>query len=517
MSPAAQGLRFLCGLVFGIGLLASTAHTADPKFRTLDLTGPSPIGMPTARDLDQDGRFDLVFQAGRTVRVHLFRDGVLRPEPNQVLEAPEGTMLVAIGDCADDPRHEIVFVLADRVEYLSLGRGNPPRYRRKPTVLEGVAGPGSFLEGPRDPAWRSLLRDLDGDGTADLLIPSATGYTIHLRTPDAGFEAAQSLEVPLRGKVRLRHWNLVGSHESSVAYPRYYSADFDGDRRPDLLLLGGETLYLFRQVEARKFETKPSAVRALSFREVNLMPDQRQGSLPSWNPINVADLDGDGAAEIVLDEMRRGTVKIFRGRAGFSSFERPDQVVRIKEWNLGVRLTDIDGDGRRDLVVPGTEEVTLAEGLRIVVTRSIAIRHYLHRNRGGELFAPRADGIVDVDIPLKILTEASEGSDAGFSVAPSMLIHYDGDYNGDGLADLLRLEKPDRLAIHYGRKGRLWASKPDATVPIPDSSSFSTARELVQDLDGDGRSDVFLRYAGGGKERSVLLLSSPASGEKAKE
>jgi len=511
-------------LLFAAAILAGSqgpsARDGELFPTRIELRDRSVHGLPIARDLDGDGRKDLLFQKG--ARLALFPQSSPAAFPDRpacVVEAPEDAILFDLGELDGDPAiPELVFLTERGVRTVSL--------RTDPAKENGDAG-GSVDRGPGGgarltasgvPRFVHFVRDVDGDGAADLLLPSPSGFALRRRAADGTFGPPQEIRVPVRGRVRVRDGNLTGHHESEVAYPYFWSGPFDGDARSDLLFYTGTALLLARQTGPGVFEER--AVLAMSLerlREVNLMPDQRRGSLPTRNPIAVADVNGDGIRDLAVSEMRTGTTKIYFGREEFAPFERADAVVRIGSWNLGARFTDVDGDGRPDLVVPGTSEVRLAEGLRIVVTRKLPLTHVIHRNRGSnEPFARRADGVLAHEIPVAVGAEASEATEAGFSVDPSILIHYHGDYDGDGRADLLLLEEPDRLAIHLARPEGTYAGEPDRRVGIPDSSGTRRISESVQDVDGDGRSDVYLRYQGAdGSERGLLLLTRrPEGGDR---
>lgn len=506
----------LCAAI--LAFLANAQATADDlPYRTTTLDRASTGVLPLMADLDGNGETDLVFAKGSTLHIHFAQaTNGIPASATQSLQIASDSALFEIGDIDDDTDTiEILAMTARGIDVYAIDTSKTPvRYATEPVTLSGITidAPLPFASAPRA---RNLVFDADGDGREDLLLPTRTGYALHLRD-DEGFAKPQAITLPLRGRVRAAPWNLAGAIETRLAYPLVYAGRFDGDDHRDLLFFDGDTLRVVSQVEPRVFESRPSRVIALDLRDVNRMPDQRQGAAPSWNPIATLDVDGDGYRDVVVNEMRAGAVKIFRGGSSLGDLARPDAMLRTGDWNLGAKFPDVDGDGRLDLVLPSTPEVGLSEGLRIVVTRSLAVTQTIFRNRGAELFDRRPTKTVPIEIPLDIRAEASQGSDAGFSLTPSMLIHYEGDYDGDGRGDLLVLERSDRLAIYAGRPDATWPTRPTHRIPIPDSRGAVRVTEVVRDLDGDGRSDIFLRYQGARAEenRSYLLSSRGAeSGE----
>ena len=63
-----------------------------------------------------------------------------------------------------------------------------------------------------------------------------------------------------------------------------------------------------------------------------------------------------------------------------------------------------------------------------------------------------------------------------------------GDFDGDGNRDLLVQDRPDSLAIHRFREGRI-SPEPDIRIDSDADRKFAVA-----DINGDGRSDIIQRW-----------------------
>ncbi|WP_165250100.1 FG-GAP repeat domain-containing protein [Paludisphaera soli] len=115
-------------------------------------------------------------------------------------------------------------------------------------------------------------------------------------------------------------------------------ADVDGDSRPDVVALGGDVCAWYQNPTWKK--------RIIT----------SKADAPGVISSATADLDGDGKAEVAIayefamNEPRRG--KLLLARAG-ADVEAPWSLTKIDEVGSIHRLRwgDLDGDGRRDLLV----------------------------------------------------------------------------------------------------------------------------------------------------------------------
>jgi len=487
--------------------------------------------LPRIVDLDGDGRVDLLFRAGRRIEIHDGTEpGVDGPpfaiEPDRILELPADAVLLDTGEFDGDPATvELAWLGAEGVGWTRAARPAPGR---RPMRAEDAPGErpsdgrpseGRVARSATDapwpvgagPSWHDFVRDVDGNGIEDLLLPARTGLRLIRRGVDLAEAGRDELRTIPRGRVRARLWNLSGTIAASIAWPQVVIGDLDGDGRPDLTTVTPDGLRRRFQREDGSFPTEPDQRLQLAIREANLMPDQRRGSIPGRNPLAFPDLDGDGVLDLVVNEMRTGLVKVYRGERTIDP-AKPTSVLRIGRWNLGARFPDLDGDGRPDLALPGTREVGLAEGLRLVLSRSLRLTHWLHASTGeAPGFDARPRREITHSIPLGIDATASESTEAGFSIRPSLLIAYDGDYDGDGCDDLLVLEAEDRISLYRRGPTGFWSDEPTDRIPVPSVTGWRDVTELVDDFDGDGRSDVWLRYRGGPEDDFSLLLRTGGS------
>ena len=218
------------------------------------------------------------------------------------------------------------------------------------------------------------------------------------------------------------------------------AADFNGDGWPDIIAatanLQGTDTILFGSPGGRFFahRTKVSSVGPT---------------------ISVAaDLNGDGALDLVLAshegaEGNRIAVVLGRGDGTFG----PERILHndLAPMMSSVAVADVDGDGRPDVIVAGTD---------------FRGNGYLLTYKGG------GDG---------------DFFRSSFLAVPSMFSLVVGDFNGDGKPDVAGVSQENML-VFVGRGDGTFASS--QTIAFPkDQPAFTL---VAADFDGDGRLDLVL-------------------------
>lgn len=356
-----------------------------------------------------------------------------------------------------------------------------------------------------------MVRDLDGDATADLLLPARDGLAVY--TTSGGMLATHAASrVPLPGDLRR------SGTAPSRRYPRPGIGDLDGDGKPDLIVThsdmkrvvvdvlrgeGGGRFAAPQRIALERFLEAPAkaATGAPAATATPAAPAATVGEAGGDAALTYfGDLDGDGLAEAVFSSA------INTGKSGLKEAKEPeflyrfhhvgkDLVVRpepyqeLRVLGFGFKLDaggvptaefqDLDGDGRKDLVTV-TLDFSLFQIIRVMTTKRIGIGldfHVWHQGSDGR-FAPVTG--LDLSETLRMdLNNLKLGSLAQFA----------GDFDGDGRADFVHLGRGKDVTIHRGQAGCRYASKADLTVPLEEEpADVSLVR--IGDFDGDGRDDL---------------------------
>jgi hypothetical protein len=161
-------------------------------------------------------------------------------------------------------------------------------------------------------------------------------------------------------------------------------------------------------------------------------------------------------------------------------------------------VVDVDGDGRLDIATPSTR-LGLGRVVSALFSGRISVDLDIYRLRDGGSFADQPDYRTRFKVEFDLET--------GLMSYPAVAV---ADFDGDGPAELLVQQKPDELTIFPGVAGAAIFGDDERVIslPLPRNGQMVEAR----DLDGDGRSDLMVRYGPADGERAGelrVLLSVP--------
>jgi len=288
--------------------------------------------------------------------------------------------------------------------------------------------------------------DIDGDGKTDIAVANSSSNSISVlrNISTSGSISAGSFEA----KVDF----TTGNVPYDVAI-----RDIDGDGKPDLIVTnnGSNSASILRNLST------PGTLNAGSF-------DSKVDLSTGMNPYRVAidDIDGDGKPDLAVNNYLSNSITVYRnistsGSITPGSFETSvDFTTGMSP--LGLSLCDIDGNGKKDLIVNYFGWQTLSIFKNISTSGTIDAGTFDNR----------------VDLPLWI-------------TGPGELTI--GDIDGDGKPDLA-VSSPGRDIVSVFRNTSTYGS-----VGV---SSFSSGSEFhvgtspkgveIGDLNGDGKPEIIV-------------------------
>ncbi len=467
-------------------------HLRHTIFSQLFDTAPAVVRIPF--DLDGDGDLDLVSSGAVpasgtcTGAIKVFvNDGSGHYAPG--VEYPGGTVpgAIAVADFTGEHRPDIA--ISSLQVYL-------------PGAGGGIFGlPVPFLQGTVDPAFHlARARDLDGNGTIDLIFANQTQFHVLLGDTQGAFDdsvyatsstGSAALDLDANGDEDYvldtpNAWTLMrhtaGNRFSAMSLgPRLpgssgiVSADFNGDGRPDFVDAGASDFRLF--LSGAPFAWAPG----------------RSYAARLANPTAV-DYDEDGSPDLLVP-VAAGGYDLFAGQPG-GEFFAP---LRFGPTGDGrsLALGDIDGDGKADAIVSRSDGFAWSAGLG---TGDFGPPHLytwadaLLQTRALVLADLDADGHLDIVVArqglgaggdVAIVMNAGGGSLAtevpfAAGIRPTSVVVRD--FDRDGHLDVLVNDTATSVDLLFGLGG--------GALALPVAVDAGGAGTLAAgDFDGNGRLD----------------------------
>lgn len=439
------------------------------RIQTLALDPGRRADVATLADVDGDGTREVllaVHEPGRVFARHL---ETWRLGADGTLARAESLALT---------RDVVAFAHADVLagggeELILFTAGGAFAWRPGPEARPERLLTGEFLWQAPDPElafhWEQGVRDVDGDGLADLILPEPGGFAIARQRRPHGAEApwgeVSRVRVPAGPKAGV--WNaadrgrrgregrreggsfqlgfrlgdgdgaadggtLVAVHEE---VPAPFWLDWDADSDLDLMLQTERQLHVWLQGE-QGFSGDPQQslelpVAADESREHDASYSAHAVDIDLDRRADCAIFAGDKRSEDVRTQALLFTQAAAReGPALFGPEGRPASLLVFAGFVFDPRFRDLDGDGYPELVLR-TVRPDLIDQIRSASTETIDADLYVYRNRRGVL-ARQPD-----------LARSHAIALAEFELSAEFF----GDITGDGLSELLVRDEPEKLRV----------------------------------------------------------------------
>ena len=221
-----------------------------------------------------------------------------------------------------------------------------------------------------------------------------------------------------------------------------------------------------------------------------------------------ADLDGDGRKDLVVWQFTyasfRTDLYVFLRSADGHLPERPTQILHCRGVPIPVNstwtwapLADLKGDGQYELVLLEPDFIVTSIGslVDMALTRETPFALTVRSFRHGA-FARSGEKAASIKAQLSLY---------GSWEWPFLIC---GDFNGDGRPDLLVKRSATQWEIYYSTSNGHWFEAQAAmTFELPAQGYFERDYFEISDLNGDGRSDIVSHDLD--DRRIFILLTNP--------
>jgi hypothetical protein len=489
-------------LLICLAALAANAAAADPiEFNELVVDAGFHVEQPvlTANLAGDDwhivlgGRDDDFAQ-----RLAVFS---LQKTSEPLLDFAPGAHLIAYDTGRIGDRDSLFFVEPGRIMRLDISSGEFVEFAKIRSIY-GQQRTGQII--PID-----FIRDVSGDELDDLVVPDTAGYRVRLQRTDGTLGE----EVVLEDSSAM---TVSGGTVSFESRP-LVSGNMTDDDLPDLAVWRGNTLRIYEQEADDRFNGKPLTVTLdlglQSEAEMRAIEAGRgamdQSGLTETRIWRVEDLNGDDQPDILTESLlnkgvfdKENDFRLHLGRLDGEQIvfhDTEDALLASSGLQYGLITTDIDGDGRKDLLV---RKVRLSFGrvIRALLSGNVSLQLHFFRMTDDDTYAEEANYVTRTNVQFSM--------SSGQVDIPAIKV---ADFDADGLQDLMMQTDTNQLSFQNGVRGdELFSEQSfERNVALPRNGDLVT----TDDVNDDGRSDLVIRYNaadGDGPSRTVrLLIATP--------
>jgi hypothetical protein len=363
----AEGVRLLCGgelIAMNVQMITPTA---------LDWDSDGDVDLVVG---DEDGRVALVENTGKVVnRLPLF----LPPKyfQQEAADLKFGALVTPFGfDWDDDGDDDLICGnTAGHIAWLENLGGNPSRWE-PPCLLEAggetlriQAGPRGSIQGPCEAKWgytTLTVADWDGDALPDLVVNSIWGKVVWYRNlgkrEKPRFEAARPVRVDWHGTPPKPAWNWWDPAPGELATQwrtTPVAIDMNDDGLCDLVMLDHEGyLAFFERIEKDGKRILLPGKRIFVDSQGNLLRlNAGEAGKSGRRKLCVVDLDGDGRRDLLVNSKNADFYKNMGEKDGKIVLENQGPVAerKLAGHTTSPTTVDFDRNGVPDLVI-GAED-----------------------------------------------------------------------------------------------------------------------------------------------------------------
>ncbi|MFT5290951.1 MAG: hypothetical protein ACI8QS_003493 [Planctomycetota bacterium] len=268
-----------------------------------------------------------------------------------------------------------------------------------------------------------FVRDVDGDGRQDLVLPGPGSHRIFLAR-DGGWSTPIEVAYDLRTSLLVGEApSLHASFGQDVRVPWFHLEDVDGDGHADLVAETDDRIAF--HLDLNSLSSEPTWVLSLEDLRAELPTkdgfdfDNLFSILDDRVTWEIADLDGEAPLDLLV--MLGPKLRVYLGGSRTGPLGTPDQVLKSSGNVLWSFLRQVEGDESLDLQIARSKNISVGRVLRsLILPSSLSFDLYTYRNEGGSFSRkPTRRNSLIVEVP-RLLTLINDSDSIDDAVAEQM-------------------------------------------------------------------------------------------------
>ena len=461
-------------------LLLSGAAAADALFDVTEIPVDERVVAAVPADADGDGRPDLLVATlsglppNERRQLNVYRQteaGALVLDSASRIDIPHHSAVFDVADIDTVAGDEILFLVPDGVTVVSLA-GPTPETRQ----LE-VDGPTTFSAAADERGFNRHRMVYNGFGDRPTLLVPQIGALSAL-APDG--QLLTQMQTARRANYVVARPASIVSFESDIQaffdLPRLSVGDVNGDGLADVVTATRHEIRVFHQDQIEGLPEQASLVLPLGLVSSE---DHWRGS--GSVSTSARDVNADGRVDLVISHIlgaltdTTSVTYLFLNRQGSWNLEAPDATLRTNRTLSSDVVTDINGDGRLELL-RFKIKFSLLELVELLLQRKIDARVAVHRLSADDRYDEEPDAERKISVGFSFDTFRAKGFTPRGEV----------DLNGDGVLDFVTSADGDGIEVYLGEADGVFQRRAlEQDLP-------SAGRIEFADLNGDALPDFVL-------------------------
>lgn len=511
----------------------------------------------TVADVNGDGRRDILWRGwseanGREILVFEQKeDGQFRNQPDQRIGIKKEVVAHTVADVRATPGDELIFLTESSVYSYSTQiqgySGNIKKLFDWPLIKSTPNEKRTYGLGP--------MKDLNGDGKADFLLPTDGYYGVFLaadsesyrylgKVPEAYVDNSKTgsqyisafqflvseRPYPDISTLSKKQKQRIGQYQSGILNKGNWisavlSANMNGDGLSDFIYLDDPVPDDVKNDEQSKIDNPENQP---NHKQLNIALSPKSGQLASVPTkeiplilnrntefMGVMDLNNDKLDDIYVKSTQGSankTLSFFLNKGGEFDFKNADQVVKVTGMVMEEKFADLNGDGFPELCITtfnmGGGLTTLATGdiKDIAIDRNTLIykNRYAEVEPGVEpgvessrkIYGRNADSKMENRIAANTIVNAASFETIISTFTPP---HFVGDINSDGIKDVALIDQNGSFSLQAINKS-LNIELDSVWKFVPKNAIYGID---LHELNADGLTDFVLNH-----EKSITVLVS---------